>query len=84
MISSLRKAKLKWHCRRGMLELDLILTRFVDAHIDRMSEEQIDAFDQLLSCTDPELFSWLMGYEEPSDEEFKDIVEYIKLQDISR
>ena len=81
MINPLRKAKLKWQCRRGMLELDLILLSFLERHVDSMSETQIDSFDKLLHCTDPELFAWLMGHEQPEAQEFKDIVEFIKLDD---
>ena len=81
MINPLRKAKLKWHCRRGMLELDLILMRFAENHLDTMTEAQVNAFDALLECTDPELFSWLMGHEQPDNKEFKRIVEFIQLHD---
>jgi len=81
MISSTRKAKFNWHCRRGMLELDLILMRFATQCLDTLTKEQLDAFEHLLSHTDPELFSWLMGYEQPMDKELIDIVEFIKLHD---
>jgi antitoxin CptB len=84
MINSLRKAKLLWHCRRGMLELDLILGRFAEKQLDLMTEPQIDAFEELLTCIDPELFSWLMGHSTPTNRELAEIVEFIKLQDISR
>lgn len=81
MINPLRKAKLMWHCRRGMLELDLILRRFAEKYLDTMTEGQVDAFDELLGCTDPELLGWLMGHVKPSDRELLEIVEFIKLHD---
>jgi antitoxin CptB len=81
MANPLRKARLKWHCRRGMLELDLMLRCFVEKHLDVMTDKQIDAFDLLLGCADPELFSWLMGSTHPTDKELLDIVEFIKLHD---
>ena len=81
MINPLRKAKLKWQCRRGMLELDLILQSFLDRHLDTLSDLQINTFDRLLHCTDPELFSWLMGHEQPPEQEFRELVEFIKLDD---
>ncbi|KTD36695.1 Antitoxin CptB [Legionella nautarum] len=81
MISSSEKAKLLWHCRRGMLELDLILRRFVENQIDQMTPAQINTFEELLHCTDPELFSWFMGHEKPMDKELADFVEFIRLQD---
>lgn len=80
-MDSLRKAKLKWHCRRGMLELDLILMRFVEHHLDAMSDAQLTQFEALLACTDPELFSWFMEQEKPQDGELAAIVDFIKLHD---
>ncbi|KTD08157.1 succinate dehydrogenase assembly factor 2 [Legionella jamestowniensis] len=81
MITRSRKAKFLWHCRRGMLELDLILTRFANTYLDTLTDKQLTAFDKLLGCIDPELYSWLMGYESPIDKELVEIVEFIKLHD---
>ncbi|MBA2711137.1 MAG: succinate dehydrogenase assembly factor 2 [Tatlockia sp.] len=83
-MNSQRKAKIKWQSRRGMLELDLILGRFIETQLDEMSESQLDAFEKLLKCIDPELFSWLMGYSTPIEKELATIVEYIRQQDVSR
>ncbi|WP_176695311.1 succinate dehydrogenase assembly factor 2 [Legionella massiliensis] len=83
-MNSLRKAKLLWHCRRGMLELDLILLRFAENNLDSMTEAQIDAFEELLSCIDPELYNWLMGYSTPTDKELVEIVEFITAKDSAR
>lgn len=78
MLNEQERARLAWHCRRGMLELDLILQRFLAKHLDLMSNHEIEAFNKLLSCTDPELFAWLMGHDEPQDEELKKIVSIIR------
>lgn len=48
-----------WH--RGMREMDLILGRFADAEIARLSEDEIDAFDALMEEQDRDLFAWLTG-----------------------
>ncbi|HRD71044.1 MAG TPA: succinate dehydrogenase assembly factor 2 [Legionella sp.] len=72
------KARLTWHCRRGMLELDLILQRFMDAKIDELNEQELNSFDLLLNYTDPELFSWLMGHTDPEDKALYDIVTLIR------
>lgn len=80
MISKTDKARLEWHCRRGMLELDLILMPFARNNLESMSEEQIKLFDKLLGFTDPELFSWLMGYELPPEKDILEIVEFIQLK----
>lgn len=81
MLDAREKARLSWHCRRGMLELDLILQRFLEKRLDQLSTQEINAFDSLLSCTDPELFAWFMGHVEPEDKELKEIVALIRNTD---
>lgn len=78
MIDPLRKAKILWHCRRGMLELDLILLKFAQNHVQKLNLEQLAIFEEFLTCTDPELFSWLMEYEKPENKEFLELVKFIK------
>lgn len=80
MLSSERKAKINWNCRRGMLELDLIFQQFFK-QIDTLSTEQLGLFEKLLECPDPDLYAWLMGYEKPNQKELEDIVTFIRLQD---
>lgn len=78
MIDSKRKSQLLWRCRRGMLELDLILEKFVKNHIDNMTEHQVNSFEFLLTSTDPELYAWLMNQEQPQDKELQQIVDFIR------
>lgn len=78
MVDSQEKAKLAWRCRRGMLELDLILNRFLNTHFDHLSTEEIQFFNLLLNSNDPELYAWLMEHEEPQNEELKKIVTLIR------
>lgn len=78
MIDVTERARFVWHCRRGMLELDLILQRFMKHSFDELSAEEIRKFDALLSCTDPELFAWFMGHESPEDNELLEIVTIIR------
>ncbi len=81
MLDAREKARLTWHCRRGMLELDLILQRFLEQGLEQLSAQELKTFDSLLSCTDPELFAWFMGHEEPENKEFKEIVTIIRNND---
>jgi antitoxin CptB len=71
-------AKLQWRCRRGMLELDLILTRFLDGRVKALSDEQLTVFEALLDCPDPDLFAWFMAEEEPTEQEFIELVQLIR------
>jgi antitoxin CptB len=78
MISDHQKAKLKFQCRRGMLELDLILQKFLDKHLDTLTVQDGLFFEQLLREQDPDLYAFLMGYETPNSEELKEIVAFIQ------
>jgi antitoxin CptB len=80
MISAQQKAKLTWQCRRGMLELDLILQPFASKQLETLSDAQVSAFERLLNHTDPELYAWLMGYTLPLHEELIEIVHLVRTQ----
>jgi len=53
--------QLRWQCRRGMLELDILLSRFLEKRYEALSESEQGQFVDLLSCTDPELYAWLVS-----------------------
>ncbi|MDF1677520.1 MAG: succinate dehydrogenase assembly factor 2 [Legionellaceae bacterium] len=72
------KAKLLWRCRRGMLELDLILSRFLNQHWDALTQEEQMTFERLLHEPDPQLYAWFMGYETVENNEFKHMVSLIQ------
>lgn len=71
-------ARLRWSCRRGMLELDVLLGNFLSEAYSGLEEEDKKRFIMLLNCTDPELFTWLMGRETPVDEDLARITEIIR------
>ena len=76
--------KLQWACRRGMLELDVLLRNFLDEAYLNLDIEKKKAFVHLLSFTDPELFSWLLGRELPNDPMLAAIIEEIRRHARSR
>lgn len=47
--------------RRGIKEMDLILSAFAQAHLDGMSEDELTLYDQLLSENDHDLYGWIGG-----------------------
>jgi antitoxin CptB len=67
-----RLARLRWRCRRGMLELDLAL-RYA-----RLSEAERELLEQLLTVPDWELLGYLHGDSEPRDEEVRRLVRKIR------
>lgn len=71
------KPRLRWACRRGMLELDVLLLPFVNEAYDDLSQDNKDTFERLLVCQDPELFAWFMGHKKCEDEKINSMVQFI-------
>ena len=57
--------RILWHCRRGLLELDLVLQRFLQQHLDGLNADELDVFKELLNYEDTDLFDMVMGRAEP-------------------
>ena len=53
--------RLKWKCRRGLLELDLVLERFMQRHADAMSEGELANLSELLELGDDDLWDIVNG-----------------------
>jgi antitoxin CptB len=62
------RSRLRWRARRGLLENDLILTRFLDAHEQELTDDEVDALTRLLDLADNPLLDLLLGRNEPSGE----------------
>ena len=74
----MNKNRLLWASRRGMLELDLILTPFVENVYDTLSKDDQLRFEVLLECEDQTLFMWFMQRENPSDPNMERIIKILR------
>jgi antitoxin CptB len=70
--------RLRWQCRRGMLELDLLLSRFLDAAYADLTKQQRRDFVRLLGYPDPIIHDWLMGQSVPAEAALRDLVVRIR------
>jgi antitoxin CptB len=61
------EGKLRWRCRRGMKELDILLTRYVDERYRAASAEEQQAFQSLLETQDPVIYAYCLGQERPPE-----------------
>ena len=61
-------SRLKWRCRRGLLENDLIIERFFGRHADRLTRAQGDALSELMERPDHDLLDLLLSRSEPAGE----------------
>ncbi|MBL6893402.1 MAG: succinate dehydrogenase assembly factor 2 [Porticoccaceae bacterium] len=73
----MNKNRLLWASRRGMLELDLILTPFVENVYDTLSEDDQLRFEVLLESEDQTLFMWFMQRENPDNPDMDRIIKII-------
>ena len=81
-MNSIRTAEVKtdysWQCRRGMLELDLLLNNFVNKSASQLSTRAAESFTLLLSYPDQTLLDLLLGNTQSSDPAISDIVQQIQ------
>ncbi len=70
--------KLRWRCRRGALELDLLLVRYLENGFIAAAPAERQAFLLLLDCEDTDLMRYLMGESAPRNAALADIVAKIR------
>ena len=73
-------SRLRWRCRRGMLELDLLLGGFLD-HCYQMEQRPVQvAFEELLTYQDQDLQDLLFGDKQVDEARIADVIKRIKQQ----
>jgi len=71
---------LRWRCRRGLLELDLALKRFLDTDHEGLTPLERAQFEDLLAENDADIWAWIQGA--PSPARYASVLRYFTL-DIS-
>jgi len=71
-------ARLRWLCRRGTRELDMLLTGFLDHEYAASPPAVRLAFARLLEWPDPELYDCLIDRRDAGDPELADVVARIR------
>jgi antitoxin CptB len=66
--------RLRWRCRRGMRELDLMLEHFLLHRYSAVSTDLQHNFERLLGCEDDQLWDWLRGASLPADGALAEVV----------
>ena len=61
--------RLRWSCRRGMREMDMLLDRWLERHFERANSRELAAFQRLLAGEDDQLWDWMLGKGGPNDAE---------------
>jgi antitoxin CptB len=69
--------RVRWHCRRGMKELDVLLSRYAEAHYLASSPADREAFRRLLDSQDALIYDYCLGIEVPPNPEVLGLIERI-------
>jgi antitoxin CptB len=69
---------LRWRCRRGMLEMDLLLNAFLDTGYAGLNPEQRRIFEAMLEESDTTLLPWLLGRAAPADPAWQEVALVIR------
>lgn len=77
MSSSINLARVRYQCRRGMLELDYLLEDFFTRKFPQLSLAEQQSFVDLLESSDQDLFNWLVKKQYVEDEKKQTIIEKI-------
>ena len=72
-----RLERLRWRCRRGMRELDVLLMGFLDRRYASLGDEAQQAFESLLSLPDPDILDLLSGRARAQDAALRYVVEQL-------
>ena len=70
--------KLRWRCRRGMQELDVLMLRYLEQRYATASDADRGVFLRLLDTEDDKLWHWFMGHETAPDAELDALVQRIR------
>jgi len=63
-LTELERARLRWRARRGLLENDLIITRYLDAYETQLTDDDVGALTQLFEMGDNDLLDLLLARKE--------------------
>ncbi len=61
------EGRLRWRCRRGMKELDILLARYLDGRYRAASPAEREAFGRLLEIQDPLIYAYCLGQQRPPE-----------------
>ena len=76
-----RAARLRWRCRRGRRELDLLLERYLSDRYEQADAAERAGFETLLEHSDPELEDLLTGRLAPESPQQARVIERIRRHD---
>ena len=68
------RGRVRWHCRRALLELDLVFTRFLDTRFDQLTDAQLEDLEDLLLTEDHDLWAMVNGSRPCTVDRWKELI----------
>ena len=72
------KRRIRFLTRRGLLELDIEIGRFMEKEFDNLSDEELSVFVEILELPDPSFLALVNEKEETDNPEFKSLLDKIR------
>jgi antitoxin CptB len=76
LVKELERAR--WRCRRGLLELDILLGRFMDEHYATLGENELRQFEMLLNLPDNDLWDMIMQKQQTKDQSLQPVLRLLQ------
>ena len=76
---AIRRKRLRFRSgHRGTKELDVLLGRFVERHLDDLTPAQLDRYESLIECAEPDLYAWILGRDTPPAKHDSDVMALLR------
>lgn len=76
--------QLRWRCRRGMRELDVLLERYLQERYPSAPAAEQQAFVALLEAPDPQLFAYVVQREVPENPDWAHVIAFLRNPDANQ
>lgn len=77
-MSIITDSRIRWKCRRGLLELDIFLEKYCQQQLSKLTQAEKQVFFEFLDTPDQILSDWLFTDAKPTDERYQQIIAAIR------
>ena len=67
-------SRLRWRCRRGIKEMDLVFQRFLEQEYAELSEQEKELFEQILDESDLDILDWILERQDVANTRYEGLV----------
>ena len=68
-------SRLRWRCRRGIKEMDLVFQGFLEQEYQQLNEQNKALFEKILDESDLDILDWILGRKDVTNTEYAELIE---------